>query len=1240
MFGKGKKKKDGNAKNSAKGTKRPNSQSASTKASKASQTEQKQRKRAATNRSFDDATTTIRRGVIDQCVKKKEAHLAEREKAGKSQCAQGFMKKMIEEIKETCPALDIEIDDVENEFRKKKKSNSNKAAKTNPPTENPPPSFVVQGRRLSSASSSVVPTSSQPTNAAVLPSSEPSTSNASLARNPLCLLADAAGSVASKASSRIKMTLSDWKRMPNRCSYPKCGAFIDSVPVDCQLCGSEKVHLVCCWDQLNGWCPPEEIKCAKCLATSQESLACAPSNVNVAASSTDAPSNANVAASSTDAPLNVNVAASSTDAPSNVNVAASSTDAPSNANVAASSTSNLLNANVATSSTSISSNANVATSSTDAPSNANVATSSTSAPTQRSKGGRPSDTTDQAKQEQIFNEKKAVNWVCQEYDTHVKAVKEYNSKRRRASEKMKRVEVGTRASLVKQAIEKFNIKNKSFDVPKQTINSRIKNDNLEVWHPGSCSPVAWVEVLIKAHIIAAARVNAPLSVSNIIALVNKLLEGTNLETELRNWKQKHSYYDPAAPLLGRKWFANFMQRNPDLESKYGAKFARNRDGHTHDAAFSKMGDQIEDVLLDSGNAVKFDTPVHMDKEGRIVEDESKGFGRPVTTNIVDPSNVFVMDETGDNTCGKNDGNNAGEKKVVPKGQVPKERVGIKDAHYTVVPINDLTGRLRCVAVIFKGEKVVPSMAVGCDPFADFDDDDYASNFGPGKRFPGLPIHDHEGKEVPVVFAATTNASMTSTVLMQIFEKMDEKGISKREYDSNGKLVKYPVVILDGHVSRMGEDFLVYINEDGTFWGCVLGAPYGTHIYQFHDDPRQNGRFKCELARSKSELFIRKRQHGLDPEVLPEDIVTILRPAIEGSFANIAYAKSALAIRGMYPFNRNYLDPPEILSTASEDTQAERMAVLRSRGQASNLDGMGIASQRDLLATGSGLLAGGAGASEQLQDTLRTVNLGNNTTEEIMSLIQNEAAVNEGRRNAYTSGQTQVTREELTNIYSNAKRLTAGEVFGNGNGRLGPEIRDAVVARKQAADQHDAAKEAKNKARLRELWKKVRKVRREMKKTDFTWTNDKLKVMIQWKKIKSDKKMPTDKTGLLGRWEEVKDRPNSPTVSVHESDNDESSVDESMIDDNSDEVLDEELDGEEEDEEEIPLEDGSDDASETGLEFSDNEDFNDELSDEEDGSEDEEEAEMPVDEAPQEEDDDDGMRRRRSSRGRVPKRFLC
>lgn len=826
-----------------------------------------------------------------------------------------------------------------------------------------------------------------------------------------------------------------------------------------------------------------------------------------------------------------------------------------------------------------------------------------SAPTQRLKGGRPAGTTDKDKQEQIFNEKKAVNWVCQEYDKHVKAVNESNRRRRRASEKAKRVETGTRARLVAEAKEKFKIKDKSFDVPKQTINDRIKSERLEVWHPGSCSPIAMVEVIIKAHIIAAARVNAPLSVTNIITLANKLIEGTKHETELREWKKKHCYYDPAAPLLGRKWFANFMKRNPDLESKYGQKFARNRDAHTHDAAFTKMSDQIEVVLLESGNAEAFDEPVHMDREGNIVHNVSEGFGRPVTIDITEPSNVLVMDETGDNTHGKDDGNNAGEKKVVPKGQIPKERVGIKDAHYTVLPVNDVSGRLRCLAVIFKGEKLSPSLVLGCDVFADWDDDDYISNFGPGKRYPSLPIHDHEGNDVPVVFAATPNASMTSTVLMQVFKKMDEKGISKREYDSNGKLVKYPVVILDGHVSRMGEDYLVYINEDKTYWGCVLGAPYGTAIYQFHDDKRQNGRFKCELAKSKTQLFLKKRLHDLDPEVLPEEIVIILRPAIEKSFANISYAKSALAIRGLYPYNRNYLDDPEILATASQETQAERTVVLQSRGETSSLSEMGMPSQRDLLATGSGLFAGGAAASGQLQDTLRTVNLQNTTTEDVMSLIQKETALNEGRGNAYTSGQKRATKEELTKVYSNAKRVTAGEVFGNGNGRLGEEVRDAVVARNLAADQHEATKAANRKARLRELWKKVKTVRREMKKKNFKWTNKKLQVLCQWKKNSSDKKMPSDKKGLLERWEEVKDRPHSPNVSVHESDSDDvSSVDESMVDEDSDAEMSASEDESEGEEEEIPLEDGDD--VETGLEFSDNDDYDDELSDEEDGSEDE------------------------------------
>jgi hypothetical protein len=83
----------------------------------------------------------------------------------------------------------------------------------------------------------------------------------------------------------------------------------------------------------------------------------------------------------------------------------------------------------------------------------------------------------------------------------------------------------------------------------------------------------------------------------------------------------------------------------------------------------------------------------------------------------------------------------------------------------------------------------------------------------------------------------------------------------------------------------------------------------------------------------------------------------------------------------------------------------------------------------------------------------------------MSLVQKETALNEGRRNAYESGQPRKSSEELTKIYSDAKRVSAGTVFGNGDGRLGSEVRDTVVARNRAADERDAAKEAKNKARV-------------------------------------------------------------------------------------------------------------------------------------------------------------------------------
>ena len=66
--------------------------------------------------------------------------------------------------------------------------------------------------------------------------------------------------------------------------------------------------------------------------------------------------------------------------------------------------------------------------------------------------------------------------------------------------------------------------------------------------------------------------------------------------------------------------------------------------------------------------------MHKDTNGEIVDDVSLAFGHPVTINYVRPENVFFLDETGDNTHGKDDGNRGGQRKVVPRGEIPKELV--------------------------------------------------------------------------------------------------------------------------------------------------------------------------------------------------------------------------------------------------------------------------------------------------------------------------------------------------------------------------------------------------------------------------------------------------------------------------------------------------------------------------------------------------------------------------------------
>jgi hypothetical protein len=81
------------------------------------------------------------------------------------------------------------------------------------------------------------------------------------------------------------------------------------------------------------------------------------------------------------------------------------------------------------------------------------------------------------------------------------------------------------------------------------------------------------------------------------------------------------------------------------------------------------------------------------------------------------------------------------------------------------------------------------------------------------------------------------------------------------------------------------------------------------------------------------MILKKRIHKQLVRISPQDIVLLVRNAVNSSFVNVGYTLLALSHRDMYPFNRNPLMDPEILATVPDDVRHERTAVLHMRGDA-------------------------------------------------------------------------------------------------------------------------------------------------------------------------------------------------------------------------------------------------------------------------------------------------------------------
>lgn len=120
-----------------------------------------------------------------------------------------------------------------------------------------------------------------------------------------------------------------------------------------------------------------------------------------------------------------------------------------------------------------------------------------------------------------------INQVVTEYATLLTTARSTN----------KRLKRGTLSAVVNKTKGNFELGDE-FNVTRQLINHRLNAGRLEVVHRGVKSPLALPETVLKAMIIAAAELNAPISVSvqTTITLMNNLVQGTKYEERFTAFK--------------------------------------------------------------------------------------------------------------------------------------------------------------------------------------------------------------------------------------------------------------------------------------------------------------------------------------------------------------------------------------------------------------------------------------------------------------------------------------------------------------------------------------------------------------------------------------------------------------------------------------------------------------------------------------------------------------------------------
>ena len=131
----------------------------------------------------------------------------------------------------------------------------------------------------------------------------------------------------------------------------------------------------------------------------------------------------------------------------------------------------------------------------------------------------------------------------------------------------------------------------------------------------------------------------------------------------------------------------------------------------------------------------------------------------------------------------------------------------------------------------------------------------------------------------------------------------------------------PLLLLDGHGSRMELPFLQYSNYPLHLWISLIGIPYGTSLWQVGDSTEHNGAYKMTLARIKK-ISIEWKEKMMITRLTIEvaEIMILVDYAWDKSFAQVKINKASIAERGWFLLNCKLLLCTQLCSTMTDNEQ--------------------------------------------------------------------------------------------------------------------------------------------------------------------------------------------------------------------------------------------------------------------------------------------------------------------------------